>query len=170
MGAPETAIWGLIHGVDVLPRTFSQLGLQIAVTWDFLGLFLSLHVGQASLVKNPTAVQEIWVWFLFGKIPWRREWLLTPVFLPGKPHGQRSQTGSVHGVAESDTTKHTHVHIGWPNLVMYVLYFSLLFLFLFSFNDCMLKLSQLILNYILKLFIVCNKWLLLTSPPNLKQK
>ena len=34
---------------------------QIAVTWDFLGLFLSLHVGQASLVKNPPAVQEIWV-------------------------------------------------------------------------------------------------------------
>uniref|UniRef100_A0AAA9S0E7 Mitochondrial ribosomal protein L32 n=1 Tax=Bos taurus TaxID=9913 RepID=A0AAA9S0E7_BOVIN len=25
-----------------------------------------------------------------GKIPWRREWQPTPVFLPGKPHGQRS--------------------------------------------------------------------------------
>ena len=24
------------------------------------------------------------------KIPWRREWLPTPIFLPGKPHGQRS--------------------------------------------------------------------------------
>ena len=24
------------------------------------------------------------------KIPWRREWLPTPVFLPGKSHGQRS--------------------------------------------------------------------------------
>ena len=23
----------------------------------------------------------------FGKIPWRRKWLLTPVFLPGKVHG-----------------------------------------------------------------------------------
>ena len=23
------------------------------------------------------------------KIPWRREWLLTPVFLPGEAHGQR---------------------------------------------------------------------------------
>ena len=28
-----------------------------------------------------------------GKIPWRRKWQLTPVFLPGKPHGQRSLTG-----------------------------------------------------------------------------
>jgi len=24
---------------------------------------------------------------LVGKIPWRREWLPTPVFLPGEPHG-----------------------------------------------------------------------------------
>ena len=27
------------------------------------------------------------------KIPWRREWLLTPVFLPPKSHGQRSLVG-----------------------------------------------------------------------------
>ena len=28
-----------------------------------------------------------------GKIPWRRKWQLTPVFLPGKSHGQRSVAG-----------------------------------------------------------------------------
>ena len=28
-----------------------------------------------------------------GKIPWRREWQPTPVFLPGKFHGQRSLAG-----------------------------------------------------------------------------
>ena len=28
-----------------------------------------------------------------GKIPWRREWLLTPIFLPGKSHGQRNRVG-----------------------------------------------------------------------------
>ena len=27
------------------------------------------------------------------KIPWRREWQPTPVFLPGEFHGQRSQAG-----------------------------------------------------------------------------
>ena len=27
------------------------------------------------------------------KFPWRREWLLTPVFLPEKAHGQRSLAG-----------------------------------------------------------------------------
>ena len=29
----------------------------------------------------------------FGKIPWRRAWQPTPVFLPGKAHGQRSLAG-----------------------------------------------------------------------------
>ena len=28
-----------------------------------------------------------------GKIPWRRKWQPTPVFLPGKSHGQRSLVG-----------------------------------------------------------------------------
>ena len=28
-----------------------------------------------------------------GKVSWRREWLPTPVFLPGKFHGQRSLAG-----------------------------------------------------------------------------
>ena len=28
-----------------------------------------------------------------GKIPWRRAWQLTPVFLPGESHGQRSLVG-----------------------------------------------------------------------------
>ena len=28
-----------------------------------------------------------------GRSPWRRKWQSTPVFLPGKPHGQRSLAG-----------------------------------------------------------------------------
>ena len=31
-----------------------------------------------------------------GKIPWRRAWQSTPVFLPGEPHGQRSLAGYSH--------------------------------------------------------------------------
>ena len=38
-----------------------------------------------------------------GKIPWRNEWLPTPVFLPGEFHGQRILVGIVHGVAKSWT-------------------------------------------------------------------
>ena len=40
------------------------------------------------------------------KIPWIREWLLTPVFLPEEFHGQRSLVGySPWGCKESDTTE-----------------------------------------------------------------
>ena len=45
---------------------------------------------------------ERWV----GKIPWRRKWQPSPVFLPGKPHGQRSLVGySPKGPKELDTTE-----------------------------------------------------------------
>ena len=40
-----------------------------------------------------------------GKIPWRMEWQPTPVFMPGKSHGQRSLSGySLLGCEEADTT------------------------------------------------------------------
>ena len=45
----------------------------------------------------------------FGKIPWRREWQPTPVFLPGESLGQRSLAGySPWGCKESDTTEWLH--------------------------------------------------------------
>ena len=41
-----------------------------------------------------------------GKIPWRREWLPTPVFLPGEFNGQRTLAGcSPWGHKELDTTE-----------------------------------------------------------------
>ena len=41
-----------------------------------------------------------------GKVPWRRKGQPTPVFLPGKFHGQRSLVGhSPWGYKESDTTE-----------------------------------------------------------------
>ena len=46
------------------------------------------------------------------KIPWRRAWQPTPVFLPRESHGQRSLVGySPWGCKESDTTEATlHAH------------------------------------------------------------
>ena len=50
-----------------------------------------------------------------GKIPWRREWPPTPVFLPGKSHGQRSLAGySPWGRKESDMTERLTVCWGIP--------------------------------------------------------
>ena len=43
----------------------------------------------------------------FRKIPWRRAWQPTPIFLPGKSHGQRSLAGySPKCHKELDMTKH----------------------------------------------------------------
>ena len=44
-------------------------------------------------VKNLPAIWETWVNPWVEKIPWRREWQPTPVFLPGEFHGQRSLVG-----------------------------------------------------------------------------
>ena len=65
----------------------------------------------ALVVQNPPASAgdardcrlDPWV----GKIPWRRAWLPTPVFLPGESHGQSSLV--VRGVTVSDTTRVTQL-------------------------------------------------------------
>ena len=38
-----------------------------------------------------------------GKIPWRREWLPDPVFLPGDPMDRGAQWAIVHGVTQNQT-------------------------------------------------------------------
>ena len=59
------------------------------------------------VVKNPSAnVEEIRDTGSlpgFRKIPWRRAWQPTPVFLPGESHRQRNLAGhSPWGVTKSD--------------------------------------------------------------------
>ena len=57
-----------------------------------------------------------------GKIPWRRKWQPTPVFLPGKFHGRGVWWATVFGVAkESDMTECTHTH---THLLVLLLYYS----------------------------------------------
>ena len=57
----------------------------------------------AQMVKNMLAMWETQVQALVRKIPWRREWLPSPVFFPGEFHGQRSLVAIVHGVVKSWT-------------------------------------------------------------------
>ena len=45
------------------------------------------------MVKNLSVMQETRVQSWVKKITWRREWLPTPVFLPGKFNGERSLAG-----------------------------------------------------------------------------
>ena len=58
------------------------------------------------MVKNLPAMQETWIFSPWvRKTPWRREWLPTPVFLPGEFHGQMSlEDYSPWGRKESDMT------------------------------------------------------------------
>ena len=42
------------------------------------------------MVKGPPATQEMRVRSWVGKNPWRRKRQPTPIFLPGKSHGQRN--------------------------------------------------------------------------------
>ena len=74
------------------------------------GIGYPLHYSWASLVaqtvKNPLAVWKTWVRSLGWKIPWRRVWQPTPVFLPGEFPGQRSLMGySPWGLKELDMTE-----------------------------------------------------------------
>ena len=58
------------------------------------------------VIKNPPVRCGFHPWV--RKIPWRRVWQLTPVVLPGEPHGQRSLEGySPWGHIELDTTEVT---------------------------------------------------------------
>ena len=69
------------------------------------------------MVKNMLANigdtgDDLWV----EKIPWRKKWKTTPVFLPGESHKQRILVGySPWGHKESDTTEHTCT-TKWPGL------------------------------------------------------
>ena len=45
------------------------------------------------------------------KIPWRRKWQPTPIFLPGEPQGQRRLWTAVYGVTQSRTQLNTQLHL-----------------------------------------------------------
>ena len=79
---------------------FPSLHLQyLRLPWWLRQQSICLQCGRPGF--NP------WV----GKIPWRRKWQSTPVFLPEKSHGRRSLVGySPWGHKESDTTERLHFH------------------------------------------------------------
>ena len=84
------------------------------------------------------------------KIPWKREQLPTPVFLPGESHGQKSLAGySPWGCKQLDTIElHFHFHSILPvspskSWIRYIAFLFLTFVF-----DSSIRVSMV-------LFIVC---------------
>ena len=96
------AEWEASH-IDVTSGSFC---VSEVFTWSF-------PVGSAG--KEATCQRrrhkrhqfDLWV----RKLPWRRKWQPTPVFLPRNFHGQESLAGyGPQGHKESDMTERTHAH------------------------------------------------------------
>ena len=63
----------------------------------------------AQRLKHLSAMWEFNPWV--GKIPWRRKWQPTPVFLPGESHGERILEGySPWGFRARHNRVHTHIY------------------------------------------------------------
>ena len=68
---------------------------------DFDHTLLSQASREPAWLVQRCSEPHTWV----GKIPWRRKWQPTPVFLPGKSHGRQSLVGYCPwGRKESDRT------------------------------------------------------------------
>ena len=66
----------------------------------------------------PCRRHEMWVRSVGGKIPWRRAWQPTPVFLPWESHGQRSLEGYSPGdCKESHVTERQSMLWGLSELI-----------------------------------------------------
>ena len=64
----------------------------------FFSMYTEYYIGKKSfpvglVVKNPPANAGDMGLIPRSGIPWRRKWQLTPVYLPGESHGQRSLAG-----------------------------------------------------------------------------
>ena len=112
---------GEFHGQRSLVGYSQSMGSQTVrhdrVTFPRY-IYLDIWVRDvAQLVKNLPAnagdARDVGLISGSGIIHWRRKWQPTPVFLPGKSHGQRSLVGyNSWGLKESDTTEFgcTHTH------------------------------------------------------------
>ena len=92
----QMAPLGLTIGLVQIPEC---LGVIVDLVLELVALPVTCEIYLHSLylwaslvaqtVKNLLAVQETWV----RNISWRKQWLPTPVCLPGEFHGQRGPGG-----------------------------------------------------------------------------
>ena len=100
------------HGLDTVIFKFSNI-------WYFIRIPSWLS-GKESACQCRRCAFDPWV----GKIPWRRKWQPTSVFLPGKSHGHRSLAATVHEITKSWTrlrnwtSMHTQYFIKGPKRLL----------------------------------------------------
>ena len=84
-----------------ISQSLSSVSMMQSFRWHRFYCWISSE----PITRIHLPIPEIWVQSLGQKIP-RRTWEPTPVFLPGKSHGQRSLVGySPRGHKESDMTE-----------------------------------------------------------------
>ena len=82
------AWWAAVYGVAQSRTRLKRLSSSSSIHLRGLPQWLS---GEESAYQGGDVEFDPW----FGKIPWRRKWQPTLVFLPGKLHGQRSLEATV---------------------------------------------------------------------------
>ena len=85
---------GLTAPSDITSAYSPEATVSSSFFSNYQKFILVLGLPGGSVVKNlPVSARRRgsnpWV----GKIPWRRKWQPTPVFLPGESHGRRSLVG-----------------------------------------------------------------------------
>ena len=91
---------------EQLKRWYIQIKLRWRLPGGSDGKSICLQCGKPGF--------DPWI----GKIPWRRKWQPTPVFLPGESHGKWSLAGySPWGCRESDMTE--QFHLTWLEELMW---------------------------------------------------
>ena len=95
-----------VHGVA---KSWTRLNNWTELSWFILYRicgFSRWHSGKQSVRRCRRQGFDPWV----RKIPWRRKWQPTPVFLPGKSMDRGAWWARIHGVAKSQTRLNTHRH------------------------------------------------------------
>ena len=92
------------------------LGLLAKITCTMgLPRWLSGKESACQYRRHKRCGLDLWV----GKIPWRREWQPTPVFVPGESHGQRRLVAVgchflLQGIFLTWGSNPSLLHCGWP--------------------------------------------------------
>ena len=79
--------------IDFKMKIVTQGRICIMIRRSIQEKDITVEIYIAQSVKNLPAMQRPGFGSWVGKIPWRRKWQPTPVFLPGESHGQKSLAG-----------------------------------------------------------------------------
>ena len=111
-GGQSTGVSAL---ASFLPKKTDNTYWSLTQTQDLAVSLLSIYLTEVLQYSHQKAHARIFITSIIHN--WRRKWLPTLVFLPGKFHGQRSLVGySPWGYKELDTIAHTHIIHNSQNL------------------------------------------------------